>query len=408
MKITCLVAAAVVIGFAFSGCAKPTGDAAQLDEQDYSAPLPAGRVALRKVTDPARIPDFRPAFPMQIGLDAAAARSLNYLGKPSSLNYFPYDPGGEITHARAVDSVQLFRRTLAEARSPDELDGLIRQRFEVWESVGCDNQGTVLYTGYYCPIFDARLKPDAEFRYPLYRVPDDLVKDGGGNCLGRRLPDGSTTPLYPERRQIVGRNLPAGYELCYLRDAFEAYIVTVQGSARLRLGDGSYFEIGYAANNGRNYVAIGPLMIADGKIPPGKLSLARMMAFFNEFPGEIEYYTGKNPRYVFFQRCAGGPYGSLNETVTPYRTIATDKAVYPRACVAFVQTRLPGFVEGRIVDRAYGAFALDQDTGGAIRAAGRCDVFMGTGDAVAELAGRTVAEGKLYYIFAKPEFARAR
>jgi hypothetical protein len=31
---------------------------------------------------------------------------------------------------------------------------------------------------------------------------------------------------------------------------------------------------------------------------------------------------------------------------------------------------------------------------------------MGTGDAVAQLAGRTMAEGRLYYIFAKPEFTR--
>jgi membrane-bound lytic murein transglycosylase A len=48
---------------------------------------------------------------------------------------------------------------------------------------------------------------------------------------------------------------------------------------------------------------------------------------------------------------------------------------------------------------------MDQDTGGAIRAAGRCDVFMGTGPEVGELAGRTLAEGKLYYIFVRPDGA---
>jgi len=69
--------------------------------------------------------------------------------------------------------------------------------------------------------------------------------------------------------------------------------------------------------------------------------------------------------------------------------------------VAFVQTVLPGLENSQFVEHGYHAFALDQDTGGAIRAPGRCDVFMGTGDAVAELAGRTQAEGKIYYIFAK-------
>jgi membrane-bound lytic murein transglycosylase A len=48
-------------------------------------------------------------------------------------------------------------------------------------------------------------------------------------------------------------------------------------------------------------------------------------------------------------------------------------------------------------------FALDQDTGGAIRAAGRCDVYMGVGDAAGELAGKTYREGRLYYLFVKPD-----
>jgi len=37
-------------------------------------------------------------------------------------------------------------------------------------------------------------------------------------------------------------------------------------------------------------------------------------------------------------------------------------------------------------------FALDQDTGGAIRAAGRCDVYMGVGDDAGKLA-RNIPEG---------------
>jgi membrane-bound lytic murein transglycosylase A len=54
------------------------------------------------------------------------------------------------------------------------------------------------------------------------------------------------------------------------------------------------------------------------------------------------------------------------------------------------------------LDRPVG-FALDQDTGGAIRAAGRCDVYMGIGDRAGELAGGTYREGRLYYLFIKPD-----
>ena len=401
MKRVSLVALILASGV-WSGCEEKTAEPIPLIAQkDYAAPLPPGAIALRPITDPAAIPDFAPAYQMRTGLIEAINRSLSYLSKPSSQNYFPYDPDGRITHQRAVRSLKALQETLADAHSPQQLDTLIRQRFEVWESVGCDGEGTVLFTGYYCPIFDARLEPDDEFKYPLYGLPGDLVKDSEGNCKGRRLADGSVVPEYYDRRQILSSEVAAGKELCYLRDAFEAYIVTVQGSAKLRLANGHYYEIGYAANNGHPYVSVGRLLVEDGKIPAGELSLASMIRFFKEFPNEIRFYTSRNPRYVFFQPRKGGPYGSLNEIVTPFRSIATDKEVYPRACPAFVQTRLPGYEGGRIVERAYHAFALDQDTGGAIRAPGRCDVFLGTGDAIGELAGRTLAEGRLYYLFAK-------
>ena len=46
-------------------------------------------------------------------------------------------------------------------------------------------------------------------------------------------------------------------------------------------------------------------------------------------------------------------------------------------------------------------FALDQDTGGAIRGAGRVDIFMGTGDRAKQRAGLIKGEGELYYLVLK-------
>jgi len=381
-----------------AGCQKPVEDVSLTAEPDYSAPLPPGHLALRPITDPRRIPDFAPAFIFRTGLVEAADHSLNYLSKPSSRAYFPY---GDITHERAVASLATFRTVVTQAQNGAELDRLIRERFDVYESVGYDGSGTVFFTGYYCPIFDARLAEDAEFKYPLYGMPEDLVKDSEGNCKGRRLPDGTMTAGYYDRREIELRRSLAGGEIAWMRDPFEAYIVSVQGSAKLRLEDGSDFEIGYAANNGHDYVPIGPKLVEDGKIEANRLSLSKMIDFFKLYPNEASYYTHQNPRYVFFVPKPGGPFGSLNEPVTPYRSIATDKSIYPRACVAFTRTALPAREGTSIVQKRYEAFALDQDTGGAIRAPGRCDVFLGTGDEQGELAGRTAAEGHLYYIFLK-------
>ena len=40
--------------------------------------------------------------------------------------------------------------------------------------------------------------------------------------------------------------------------------------------------------------------------------------------------------------------------------------------------------------------------GGAIRAPGRCDVYMGVGDKAGQMAGQVYEEGKLFYLFLKP------
>jgi membrane-bound lytic murein transglycosylase A len=221
-----------------------------------------------------------------------------------------------------------------------------------------------------------------------------------GKILGRKMPDGSIHP-YPSRREIEESGMLRGQELVWLSDRFEAYVVTVQGSAKLRMPNGSLYEIGYAGNNGLPYKSVGRALVADKKLNKGGLSLKGMIDYFKANPGQMDYYLYQNPRYVFFTERTGGPYGSLNEPVTPWRTIATDKDVFPRANVAFIVAGgfpLPG--QGLKLG-GYRAFACDQDTGGAIRAAGRCDVFMGVGDAAGQLAGRIYAEGKLYYLFTK-------
>ncbi len=264
---------------------------------------------------------------------------------------------------------------------------------------------TVYFTGYYCPIFEGRRKPDERFRYPLYALPPDLVKDEEGRTLGQRLPDGSVAPTYPTRRQIEAGRLLDGWELAWLKDPFEAYVVTVQGSAKLRLADGTLYEVGYAGNNGHPYTPISAAMVRSGVIGRSEISLQNLISYFAAHPDQVYHYCWRNDRYVFFRETTGGPYGSLNTPVTAFRTLATDKRVFPRAALSFVKTYLPRHYDGAVRTLPFAAFALDQDTGGGIRAADRCDVFMGIGPGAEAIAGRTGAEGELYYLFVR---ARSR
>lgn len=364
----------------------------------YDRPLPPGQLALRKITDPNAYPDFSRGWRDLGSLEAAIGNSLAYLGKASSREYFPY---GDINHDRAVRTLETFLELVSSDVRGPEVNGLVHAYFDVYESVGCDDEGTVLFTGYYTPILNGSFERTERFRYPLYRMPEDLVKGPDGQTLGRRGPDGRLTP-YPSREVIEQSAMLDGTELLWLEDPFEVYIAHVQGSAKIRLPDGELITVGYAASSGHDYQSVAEMLVDDGKIPSDRMSLAAMIDYFKRHPDEVDRYVRRNPRYVFFQISEGAPHGSLNEPVTPWRTIATDKSVFPRACLAFVSTTLPQAEGSRVVMRPYGGFALDQDTGGAIRAPGRCDLYMGEGDDPGRLAGHTYQEGRLYYLFVKP------
>jgi membrane-bound lytic murein transglycosylase A len=363
----------------------------------YDNPLLPGQSALRKITDPYEIPDFTMACFDQANLRTAIDRSLNYLNKPSSQKFFPL---GYITHKRAVDSLKAFAEMMDSRMTARSMNEAIRSKFDVYMSVGCDGDGTVLFTGYYTPIFDGSMKRTERFQYPLYKTPEDLVKGPDGETLGMRGTGGVLTQ-YPPRAIIESTKMLAGTELIWLSDPFEVYIAHVQGSAKIRLPNNKLITVGYAANNGHDYHGISKELINDGRLRTDQISLSAMIDFFKNNPNLVNTYVWRNPRFVFFKIQEGEPRGSLNEQVIPLRTIATDKSIFPRGCLTFISTRLPQETAGTISNQFYSGFALDQDTGGAIRAPGRCDVYMGIGDRAGKLAGQTYQEGKLYYLFLK-------
>ncbi|MEN6622369.1 MAG: MltA domain-containing protein [Smithella sp.] len=385
----------IIVLLALAGCQKRsvivTDQPITQAEKDYTRPLPPGQLALRKITDPAQIPDYTKACSDLNGLKEAIARSINYMSKPSSQKFYPY---GEITHERAVKTLQELYKLVSMNPSPEEMNRILKEKFDTYISVGCDDQGTVLFTGYYTPIFNGSFTRTDLFKYPLYKQPADLIKDSEGNVLGQKIPgQEGKYKQYPGRKEIQKSNMLAGLELVWLADPFEAYIVHVQGSAKIRLPDGQIETVAYSAHNGWDYKSIRPKMLADRRLIENNVNMKKMIDYFKAHPDQVEMYTNENPRFVFFRSDKGDPRGSLNESVTPLRTIATDKSIYPRAMFTFSAVDL---------DKPIG-FALDQDAGGAIRAAGRCDVYMGIGEGAGESAGKTYREGQLYYLFIKPD-----
>jgi membrane-bound lytic murein transglycosylase A len=368
---------------------------------DYGQELPPGTDALRKLS-PEQYPDFSAVTTADLGvLDKALDHSLAYLATPSSARVPVIQ---DFTHDREVATLQLLKQLIeTELQSPandsgQRFNAAIKANFDVYQSIGAPDPNTgnytgdVLFTGYFTPTYDASPVRTGAFQYPLYKRPADLVTDEVGEHAYRKMPGGSQAPAYT-REQIEQQHVLDGGEFVWLPDRFAAYIITVQGSARLRMPDGNILEVGYNGNNGYPYVAVARQMLLDGVITHDQLSLQGMKNYFAQHPEAMDHYLPLNARTVFFTERPGGPFGSLNQPVTPFATVATDKSIFPRAMPVFVVAPLPtpqGMTHFR-------GLMFDQDTGGAIRAAGRCDIYMGLGDQ----AGRELNVGQLYYLAVK-------
>lgn len=362
----------------------------------YDRPLPEGAPALRRLDDPSRWPDFATAWRLRDPLLMEALdASARWFEAPSSRTHFPL---AGVTHDRARASVLAFRTLISDAPDESQFLAELRRRFEVYESVGWDGSGTVLFTGYYAPQFPASPVRTERFRAPLYRRPADLVTDPrDGTPLGRRTPDGSVVP-YWTRAEIESRGMLRGTELVWVETPLDAFIIHVNGSAKLLMPDGRIMYVGYDGKTDRPYGSLGRAMMDAGLLRPGETSLPRMRQVYRQRPQDVERLFAVNESFVFFREYPEGnwPAGSLGVRVTPDATLATDKRIYPRGGVVLVDTKAITFTRGA---RTYLRFMLDQDTGGAIRAPGRADIFMGIGETVGILAGEQYAEGRLYYLF---------
>ncbi len=368
---------------------------------EYSRPLPPGVPALRKITNPAELPDLQRAFARRDqGLIQGIDRSLRWYDIASTQQFFPVQG---FTHGQARASVAAFRKALEQSTNPSEFEQRILTEFDVWTSVGWDGSGTVFFTGYYTPISRASRVRTEQYRFPLYGKPPDIVVDPAtGEVRGRQSASGTIVP-YPTRAQIEyypDRLGLRGREIAWMESKLDAFIVQVQGSAKLRLVDGGEMTIGYAASNGREYTSIGRKLIEDGKLDPDRAGLPAIKRYFGDHPEMLDHYLNLNERYIFFQEypSANWPAGALGFKVEPMRSLATDKSIYPRGMVTLVATQMPTPGGGLAPFEQY---MLDQDAGGAIRAPGRGDIYIGIGDDAEAIAGRQAQEGRLYYFLLK-------
>jgi membrane-bound lytic murein transglycosylase A len=395
------VASAVFMG----GCETAAPPAPALDP-DFQ--LPPGEHGLRKLSRE-EYPDLASAF---AGKDDKFARALDgsamWFTTGTSRQNYSSEQMGPISqvvsgHDQAAASVYAFRDLLQKSPDAKSFQDAVYEQFDIWQTRGYDGKGKALVTGYCSPEFKASLTRTETFRFPLYARPADLVTDSvTGEPLGRRAADGSIG-AWPSRKELLASNAFAGKEVIWLSSGFEVYVCEVNGSAKLILPDNTVKYVGYAGKTGRPYVGLGTSLVDGGVITKRERNLSTIKRLYERDQALVQQYIDKNENMVFFSFYDGRnwPAGSLGVPVTDHASVATDKKIFPRGLVMLFDTQTADYA-GRMKD--FDRFMMDQDTGGAIRAAGRADIYMGVGAAAEILAGNQYADGTFYYFVLKPEF----
>jgi membrane-bound lytic murein transglycosylase A len=287
----------------------------------------------------------------------------------------------------------------AAAATASPASAFFAEHFEVVQ-VG---DGAAFVTGYFEPEIAGSRTRQPGYEVPVYRKPPDLAEvdsataEAAGMPRRGRLENGVIVPYF-ERSEIesgalAGREL----EIAWAADEIDFFFLQIQGSGRLRLPDGSVMRIGYAGQNGREYVGIGKLMKDRGLLGPGQTTMQGIVAWLRAHPEEGRAIMRENKSYIFFQELTGpGPLGALGLPVTGRATVATDPKYVPMGAPVLLH-----------LDRAEAnGLWVAQDTGGAIKGSNRFDTFWGAGAEAARIAGGMQGRGRAYVLVPKGTLAR--
>lgn len=289
--------------------------------------------------------------------------------------------------------------------APDEntVRAFFETRFEPHLQRASWFRSTGLITGYYEPLLHGNWTRTERYRYPLYRVPDDLVsielgtlypelknKRVRGRLTGRRV-----VPYLP-RGEIDTHPSPlAGKELLWVDDSVALFLLHVQGSGRVQLPSGEMLSVGYADQNGYAYTAIGRVLAERTGLRLEDIDLPTIRTWLADHPLEAQELMNTNASYVFFAlRDANlpGPLGSLGVQLLPERAVAVDPTYIPLGLPIWLDTTLPD------QEKPYRQLVFAQDTGGAIKGPVRADLFFGYGPGAEGYAGRMRSPGTLYVL----------
>jgi membrane-bound lytic murein transglycosylase A len=267
-----------------------------------------------------------------------------------------------------------------------------------------------LFTGYYEASLQASRERRGPYQHPIYAKPDDLITadvakfraDTKPTRIVGRVADQRLVPYYTRAEIWDGafrrrNDLP----LFYADDPVDVFFLHVQGSGVVHLPDGTTQRVGYAANNGHDFFAIGRALIRSGEMDGQDMSMQGIRDWLRAHPEKADQLMRQNPRFIFFRKIDGpGPIGAQGVPLTAGRSLAVDPAFLPLGAPLFLDTTDP------VTKQPLQRLMVAQDTGSAIKGPVRGDVFWGSGEPALAKAGRMKQRGRYYLLLPNSVAAR--
>lgn len=275
-----------------------------------------------------------------------------------------------------------------------------QQYFTPYEATSGDYREG-LFTGYYEASLRGSRVRSAQYNTPLLARPDDLImvelgdfrESLKGQRIAGRVVKGALKP-YESRVDIESGKLAQAVPLVYVDDPVDAFFLHIQGSGRVLMDDDSEMRVGYAAQNGHVYYAIGRELVKRGHMDKDAVSMQSIREWLQAHPDQAAEFMNLNPSYVFFEEIKGeGPLGAQNVALTPTRSMAVDRTKIPYSTPLWLSIREPVAGQGDLQ-----RLVIAQDTGGAIKGPIRGDYYWGYGAEAAHNAGLMKATGRYWLL----------
>jgi membrane-bound lytic murein transglycosylase A len=274
--------------------------------------------------------------------------------------------------------------------------------FTPWVAAGTSGPVGKL-TAYYVQEMRGSKTRHGKFKYPVYGRPADLVevdltpfiRDAHARRIWGKLEGGAVVPYFTREEIRKGALAGKGLELLYVDDPVDLLFAQIEGSAKVKMDDGTTLRLEFAGKNGRAYKGVGAAL--EGLLKPRERTMIGIRKWFDEHPARFDEIVDQNASYVFFSiSTQPGAIGSEKVVLTPRRSAAIDRAFIAHGTPIWIDGRAPNV--GKPGSSPWQHLLIAQDTGGGILGAVRADIYLGDDRAAEEIGGRMGGPGRYWLL----------